>query len=132
PLDGVAVMGELAIPAEAYVPILVLTADVTTEAKQRALAAGAKDFLTKPFDRVEVLLRIKNLLDTRFLYLELDRQNRSLEQIVAERTQRLLQSEKVATMGSLLAGVAHELNNRLAVLPRHAHLRREGAKAGCL
>jgi len=76
PLDGVAVMGELAIPAEAYVPILVLTADVTMAAKQRALAAGAKDFLTKPFDRIEVLLRIKNLLDTRFLYLELERQNR--------------------------------------------------------
>src|SRR5436309_1454581 len=127
-LDGVAVMGELAIPAEAYVPILVLTADVTMAAKQRALAAGAKDYLTKPFDRVEVLLRIKNLLDTRFLYLELDRQNRSLEQIVAERTQRLLQSEKVATMGSLLAGVAHELNNPLAVLTGHAHLLREGAK----
>ncbi|OLB93162.1 MAG: hypothetical protein AUH30_20660 [Candidatus Rokubacteria bacterium 13_1_40CM_68_15] len=127
-LDGVAVMGQLSIPEGAYVPILVLTADVTMEAKQRALAAGAKDFLTKPFDRVEVLLRIKNLLDTRFLYLELDRQNRSLEQIVAERTQRLLQSEKVATMGSLLAGVAHELNNPLAVLTGHAHLLREGAK----
>jgi len=127
-LDGVAVMGELAIPAEAYVPILVLTADVTMAAKQRALAAGAKDFLTKPFDRIEVLLRIKNLLDTRFLYLELERQNRSLEAIVAERTQRLLQSEKVATMGSLLAGVAHELNNPLAVLTGHAHLLREGAK----
>src|SRR5438876_1642536 len=121
-LDGVAVMGELAIPAEAYVPILVLTADVTMAAKQRALAAGAKDFLTKPFDRIEVLLRIKNLLDTRSLYLELERQNRSLEAIVAERTQRLLQSEKVATMGSLLAGVAHELNNPLAVLTGHAHL----------
>ena len=71
-LDGVAVMGQLAIPEDAYVPILVLTADITMEAKQRALAAGAKDFLTKPFDRVEVLLRIKNLLDTRFLYLELE------------------------------------------------------------
>jgi len=57
-------------------PDLILTADVTMAAKQRALAAGAKDFLTKPFDRIEVLLRIKNLLDTRFLYLELERQNR--------------------------------------------------------
>src|SRR5207245_8370356 len=127
PLDGVAVMGELAIPAEAYVPILVLTADVTMAAKQRALAAGAKDFLTKPFDRIEVLLRIKNLLDTRFLYLELERQNRSLEAIVAERTQRLLQSEKIATMGSLLAGVAHELNNPLAVVMGQAHLLRSRA-----
>jgi len=58
---------------------------------------------------------------------ELDRQNRSLEQIVAERTQRLLQSEKVATMGSLLAGVAHELNNPLAIVMAHAQLLEEEA-----
>src|SRR5204862_6876586 len=112
-LGAVAVMGELATPAEAYAPILGLSADVTMAAKQRALAGGAKDFLTKPFDRIEVLLRIKNPLDTRSLYLELVRQNRSLEAIVAERPQRLLQSERVATMGSLLAGVAHEPNNPL-------------------
>src|SRR5256886_8285721 len=127
-LDGIAVMRELQIPEDVHLPILVLTADTTTEAKKRALEAGAKDFLTKPFDRIEVLLRIKNLLHTRHLYLDLRRHNRSLEKIVDERTQRLLQSEKVATMGSLLAGVAHELNNPLAVLTGHAHLLREGAK----
>jgi two-component system NtrC family sensor kinase len=129
-LDGVAVMQQLPIAAGEYVPILVLTADVTAQAKERALTAGAKDFLTKPFDRTEVLLRIKNLLDTRFLYCELDRQNRSLEEIVAERTERLLQSEKVATMGSLLAGVAHELNNPLAVLIGQTTLLRESMKEG--
>lgn len=59
------------------------------------------------------------------VYRELDRQNRWLEQIVAERTARLIQSEKIATMGSLLAGVAHELNNPLSVAMATAQLLRE-------
>jgi putative two-component system response regulator len=72
-LDGFAVMKLLEdrIPSDAFLPILVLTADVQPEVKQRALAAGAKDFVSKPFDRTEVLLRIQNLLQTRFLHLRL-------------------------------------------------------------
>jgi len=71
--DGFAVMERLKslIPATTYLPIVVVTADITAEAKQRALLAGAKDFLTKPFDQTEVLLRIGNLLETRFLHLQL-------------------------------------------------------------
>jgi signal transduction histidine kinase len=128
-LDGVAVLTQLrsVIPGDVYLPVLVLTADATLEAKQRALAAGANDFLTKPFEQFEVVLRIRNLLDTRRLYVELDRQNRLLENTVRERTEQLLQSEKVATMGSLLAGVAHELNNPLAVVLGQSHLLREAA-----
>ena len=83
-LDGFGVMEALKplIPPESYLPILVLTADITPEAKQRALAGGAKDFLTKPFDTTEVRLRIQNLLETRFLHLE-------MEERVRARTQEL-------------------------------------------
>ena len=131
-LDGIAVLEQLAVeqlgtemPESSFVPVIVLTADVTPEAKQRALAAGANDFLTKPFEALEVVLRIGNLLKTRRLYLSLETQNRALDQTVKERTERLLQSEKVATMGSLLAGVAHELNNPLMALLGQAQLLRE-------
>jgi signal transduction histidine kinase/DNA-binding NarL/FixJ family response regulator len=69
--DGYTVLAELQahVPAEDYLPVLVLTADVATEARERALSGGARDFLTKPFDVVEVLLRVHNLLETRMLYL---------------------------------------------------------------
>ncbi len=89
--DGLAVMQELAgqIPASTYLPILVLTADTTAEAKLRALSMGAKDFLTKPFDRAEALLRIRNLLETRLLYLALQNENERLEEMVRRRTQEL-------------------------------------------
>lgn len=62
-----------------YRPVLVLTADATLQAKRRALALGAKDFLTKPFDGLEAMLRVWNLLETRFLYRRL----RLLEQRAA-------------------------------------------------
>ena len=62
-LDGFAVMRELAtcVPADAYLPILVLTADISAPIKRRALTEGAKDFLSKPFDVGEVLEALANL-----------------------------------------------------------------------
>ncbi|NOU94660.1 response regulator [Paenibacillus sp. LMG 31456] len=72
--------------AGSYLPILVLTADVTPEAKKKALQEGANDFLTKPFDKTEVILRINNLLKTRHLHLQLQHQNEHLEERVRERT----------------------------------------------
>jgi putative two-component system response regulator len=94
-MDGFAVMEALSprIPAGAYFPILVVTADITPEAKRRALSAGARDFLNKPFDTTEVLLRIKNLLETRFLHLQLQNQNQELEAKVRSRTRELEQTQ---------------------------------------
>ncbi|HET7274454.1 MAG TPA: ATP-binding protein [Longimicrobiaceae bacterium] len=70
--DGFAVMEQLkgCIPEGTYLPILVLTADINPEVKQRALSEGARDFLAKPLDAAEALVRIKNLLETRFLHIQ--------------------------------------------------------------
>ena len=76
-----------------YLPVLMLTADTTPEAKQRGLQAGVNDFLTKPYDRTEVVLRINNLLKTRFLHIQLQQQNNSLEERVQERTKELQQAK---------------------------------------
>lgn len=87
-MDGFAVMEALRpqLDAAGYLPILVLTADVTDEARRHALESGARDFLTKPIDQMEVVLRTRNLLETRMLYLELDLRNADLERRVRERT----------------------------------------------
>ena len=92
-LDGRAVMRQLEpqIAPDTFLPILVLTADTNPQTKREALAVGAKDFLTKPFDPTEVLLRMQNLLETRFLHLEVSNQNALLEETVRLRT-RALQS----------------------------------------
>jgi CheY-like chemotaxis protein len=75
--DGFQVMDELQpLVEQAWFPILVLTADASPEAMRRALASGARDFVTKPFDRIEVLLRIENLLEARFMQLALSRGDR--------------------------------------------------------
>ena len=88
PPDGFELM-EILRPITAgppSIPILVLTADATTSTRQRALASGANDFLSKPLEPIEVRLRIANLLETRRLQLELFNRNQHLEEAVRERT----------------------------------------------
>lgn len=83
-IDGFAVLEQLArlrSPGD-FRPVLVLTADATRDARRRALALGAKDFLTKPFDNVEAMLRVWNLLETRHLY-------RRLQQLVPDEVRPL-------------------------------------------
>jgi putative two-component system response regulator len=94
-LDGFGVMTALRglVAADDYVPVLVLTADVTRETKTKALSLGAKDFVTKPFDRDEVLLRVGTLLHTRALHVALKGSNDTLAQRVRERTKDLEEAQ---------------------------------------
>ncbi len=119
-----------------YLPILVLTADVTSHTRRRALASGANDFLTKPFENEEVMLRCKNLLETRALHLALQSQNVVLEDTVRQRTRDLekaleelraaekqkLQQERLRALGEMSSGIAHDLNNSLTVLVGYTEL----------
>lgn len=91
-MDGFEVIEELKkIEQGSYLPVLVITAQPAH--KLRALKAGAKDFVSKPFDLVEVQTRIHNMLEVRLLYRKLNDHNRLLEQTVLERTAALRQSE---------------------------------------
>jgi PAS domain S-box-containing protein len=91
-MDGFQVIeGLKEIETDGYLPVLVITAQ--PDHKLRALAAGAKDFVSKPFDLVEVKTRIHNMLEVRLLYKKLEQYNQMLEQTVLERTAELRESE---------------------------------------
>lgn len=94
-MDGLAILRMIREQSgpDHYLPVLMLTADLTTEAKQQGLQAGVNDFLTKPYDRTEVILRITNLLRTRFLHNQLQQHNNLLEEKVRERTKELEQAQ---------------------------------------
>ena len=92
-LDGFEVMEELIkLDPEDYVPVLVLTADHERDTRLKALKEGARDFLTKPIDKIEVLTRIRNILEVRLLHKRIRHQNEELENRVQARTQELQDS----------------------------------------
>jgi signal transduction histidine kinase len=109
------------------ISVLVLTGNATTENKRLALAAGATDLLAKPFDPPEASMRIRNLLQARFLRLEIEEQNRLLEERVRLRTreleqalenlhgaqQQMLQQERLSAFGEMSCGVVHDFSNAL-------------------
>ncbi|MCX5855972.1 MAG: response regulator, partial [Deltaproteobacteria bacterium] len=87
-MDGFQVMKDLKeIEPDGYLPVLVIT--VQPAHKLRALEAGAKDFISKPFDLTELQTRIHNLLEVRLLYKKIENYNKVLEQRVEERTVEL-------------------------------------------
>jgi putative two-component system response regulator len=90
-IDGLSLLKQLRsrIPESAYLPFLIITGDLSQRTRQAALSLGAKDFLTKPINPAEAVLRMYNLLETRFLYLELQESNRILDERVRERTREL-------------------------------------------
>ena len=93
-VDGFAILEALRVAARgSFLPVIVLTADANEETKLRALSAGATDFLLKPFDQLEVLLRMTNLLETRRLHLQLDMQLAAFEDAVRERTSELREAQ---------------------------------------
>ena len=117
--------------------VLVLTADTSQQAKHDALAAGATDFLSKPLDSIEVLLRIENLLTSRKLNHQIQLYSEGLERLVDKRTlelqqqtanlektllelratqQQVIQQERMRALGTMACGIAHDLNNGLSVI----------------
>ncbi len=111
--------------AGSYLPIAMITADVSPEAEQEALSRGAKDFITKPFKASQIHIRVHNLLHTRQLHLELQRYTENLEALVQERT-----IELEAARLDILERLAQAAEFRDHTTGRHTH--RVGVLAGLL
>src|SRR5690606_8027667 len=101
-------------PATAPIPFIMLTAKAESSMRITGLELGADDYLAKPFNAEELLARVRSLLKLRKAYRDLNARNEELQQTLEElhRTQnQLVQSEKMNSLGQLVAGIAHEINN---------------------
>ncbi len=107
-----------------YLPILVLTAQTDRETRLKALEMGAKDFLTKPFDQLEALTRIYNLLEVRLMHKQIRRQNKKLEEKVKERTAELYETrmEVINRLGLAAEYRDNETGNHIIRMSRYAQL----------
>jgi signal transduction histidine kinase len=107
-MDGFQVMEDLkTIETKGYLSVLVMTAHPGH--KLRALKAGARDFISQPFDLAEVLMRVRNLLEVRLLHLALEMRSEQAEG-------RFIEAQKMGALGHLAGGVAHDFNNILGVI----------------
>jgi putative two-component system response regulator len=117
-------IGELMREPESL-PVLVLTAEVGVEARHRALEVGARDFISKPIDHRELLLRVGNVLQTRHLQKELQQQNTVLDEQVRERTFELEQARLETLSALALVAEFHDYNT-------HEHTQRVGRLAALI
>ena len=130
--DGFAVLAQLKemLASDVFLPVLVLTVDSNPQIKVRALAEGAHDFVTKPFDVPELVQRVAVLLRMRQLHLQVQEQKANLEALVHDRTKdlqhalhklkrtqdQLVQQERLHAFGTMASGVTHDFNNALSVI----------------
>lgn len=143
-LDGFEILHALrADRRNEQISVLVLTGDPSAKNKRRALAAGATDLLVKPFDPSEVSMRIRNLLQARFLRLEIQEQNHFLEERVRERTEQLesaltdlqaaqrqaVQQERLSAFGEMAGGVVHDFSNALMSIIGYSEMLLKNPKA---
>ncbi len=120
-MNGFQIMGQLKIiQKDTYLPILVLTAEEDRETRLRALDSGAKDFLHKPFDKIEVIMRIRNLLETSLLNRALSVQKETLEETVRVRTQQLKETQ-LEIVHRLAQAAEHRDNETGSHIVRMSH-----------
>ncbi len=111
-MDGYQVMKMLQMMnKDDYVPVLVITAQQDKCTRLKSLQSGAKDFLTKPFDITETLMRIRNMLEVRLLHNQIHDQNALLEQKVRERTKDLSDAQRIAQMGNWVWDIVNNTIN---------------------
>ncbi len=111
-------------------PVIFVTALADRDSRVRAKDVGADDFLTKPIDEFEVLVRVRNLLEVKAYHDLRDRQREQLEIDLEARSAQLIRAERMASLGTLAAGVGHELNNITMVLLTYLGFVRERAEQG--